>query len=289
MLWDLNEGKHLYSLEAGDNINALVFSPNRYWLCAATASCIKIFDLCVLLPLARSSFSRSVADQVSLSPLPPLLSLARTSSSPPPLDSLALLAVSTSPLDFPLLPLPLSLPLSPHSLPHLFTFLSLLRHRRLASTSPSPSSSTPPPLPSSTLLPLSLLLSSLSLLRSSPALTLAALARPPTASRSRSSTSSAPSSTSAPRPVSPSAPRSRGPRPARLCSLVTPTVSSGSSASCSLAPDWPALEEERRKEDLSVDWAVQSHCSFAQDFAFSLFSLSASFSRASESSRASFV
>lgn len=45
MLWDLNEGKHLYSLEAGDNINALVFSPNRYWLCAATAACIKIFDL----------------------------------------------------------------------------------------------------------------------------------------------------------------------------------------------------------------------------------------------------
>merc|ERR1711939_562256 len=45
MLWDLNEGKHLYSLEAGDIINALVFSPNRYWLCAATASCIKIFDL----------------------------------------------------------------------------------------------------------------------------------------------------------------------------------------------------------------------------------------------------
>lgn len=45
MLWDLNEGKHLYSLEAGDNINALVFSPNRYWLCAATTSCIKIFDL----------------------------------------------------------------------------------------------------------------------------------------------------------------------------------------------------------------------------------------------------
>lgn len=45
MLWDLNEGKHLYSLGAGDIINALVFSPNRYWLCAATASCIKIFDL----------------------------------------------------------------------------------------------------------------------------------------------------------------------------------------------------------------------------------------------------
>lgn len=45
MLWDLNEGKHLYSLEAGDVINSLCFSPNRYWLCAATSTCIKIFDL----------------------------------------------------------------------------------------------------------------------------------------------------------------------------------------------------------------------------------------------------
>ncbi|KAJ1957905.1 cross-pathway control WD-repeat protein cpc2 [Dispira parvispora] len=45
MLWDLNDGKHLYSLEANDTINALVFSPNRYWLCAATNSCIKIWDL----------------------------------------------------------------------------------------------------------------------------------------------------------------------------------------------------------------------------------------------------
>ncbi|KAL1917197.1 40S ribosomal protein RACK1 [Calcarisporiella thermophila] len=45
MLWDLNESKHLYSLDAGDEINALVFSPNRYWLCAATASCIRIWDL----------------------------------------------------------------------------------------------------------------------------------------------------------------------------------------------------------------------------------------------------
>jgi len=45
MLWDLNEGKHLYSLEAGDTINALIFSPNRYWLCAATETSIKIWDL----------------------------------------------------------------------------------------------------------------------------------------------------------------------------------------------------------------------------------------------------
>jgi len=45
MLWDLNEDKHLYSLEAGDVINALVFSPNRYWLVAATAAGVKIWDL----------------------------------------------------------------------------------------------------------------------------------------------------------------------------------------------------------------------------------------------------
>ncbi|TAQ90063.1 hypothetical protein B7494_g1610 [Chlorociboria aeruginascens] len=45
MLWDLNESKHLYSLNAGDEIHALVFSPNRYWLCAATSSSIIIFDL----------------------------------------------------------------------------------------------------------------------------------------------------------------------------------------------------------------------------------------------------
>lgn len=45
MLWDLNEGKHLYTLESGDIINALCFSPNRYWLCAATGPWIKIWDL----------------------------------------------------------------------------------------------------------------------------------------------------------------------------------------------------------------------------------------------------
>jgi len=44
-LWDLNEGKHLYSLDAGDIIHSLVFSPTRYWLCAATQSGIKIWDL----------------------------------------------------------------------------------------------------------------------------------------------------------------------------------------------------------------------------------------------------
>jgi guanine nucleotide-binding protein subunit beta-2-like 1 protein len=45
MLWDLSTGSHLYQLEAGEVIHSLTFSPNRYWLCAATESCIRIWDL----------------------------------------------------------------------------------------------------------------------------------------------------------------------------------------------------------------------------------------------------
>ena len=45
MLWDLNEGKHLYTLPGNDVINALSFSPNRYWLCAAVGPVVKIWDL----------------------------------------------------------------------------------------------------------------------------------------------------------------------------------------------------------------------------------------------------
>jgi len=45
MLWDLNEGKPLYSLDAGAIIHCLTFSPNKYWLCAGTDKGIKIWDL----------------------------------------------------------------------------------------------------------------------------------------------------------------------------------------------------------------------------------------------------
>ncbi|CAL5363282.1 unnamed protein product [Camellia sinensis] len=45
LLWDLAEGKKLYSLDSGSIINALCCSPNRYWLCAATEASIKIWDL----------------------------------------------------------------------------------------------------------------------------------------------------------------------------------------------------------------------------------------------------
>lgn len=45
-LWDLNESKKLYDLgETGAPINALVFSPNRYWLSVAVENKIKVFDL----------------------------------------------------------------------------------------------------------------------------------------------------------------------------------------------------------------------------------------------------
>jgi len=62
MLWDLNEGKRLYSLEAGGIIHSLCFSPNRYWLCAATDKEIKIWDLeskVVVATLCPESFKES--------------------------------------------------------------------------------------------------------------------------------------------------------------------------------------------------------------------------------------
>jgi len=46
MLWDLNDGKHLYTLDGGEMVNALCFSPNRYWLCAAnTDNLIRVWQV----------------------------------------------------------------------------------------------------------------------------------------------------------------------------------------------------------------------------------------------------
>jgi len=45
MLWDVNDGKHLYSLDAGSTVNAMSFSPKNYWLVAATDTSIKVWDL----------------------------------------------------------------------------------------------------------------------------------------------------------------------------------------------------------------------------------------------------
>jgi len=44
-LWDLNKGIFLYSLEAEDTIHSLSFSPTRYWLCGASNSGVKVWDL----------------------------------------------------------------------------------------------------------------------------------------------------------------------------------------------------------------------------------------------------
>lgn len=72
MLWDLNEGSLLYSLDADSMINALVFSPNRYWLCAATQKSIMIWDLeskkvVYTLDKTHPDFAAGTKDPVCLS------------------------------------------------------------------------------------------------------------------------------------------------------------------------------------------------------------------------------
>eukprot|EP00758_Cryptobia_borreli_P003159 Tbor_TRINITY_DN3568_c0_g1::TRINITY_DN3568_c0_g1_i1::g.2960::m.2960/K14753/RACK1; guanine nucleotide-binding protein subunit beta-2-like 1 protein len=44
-LWDLARGEHLYELNCEEPVNQICFSPNRYWLCAATESCVRVYDL----------------------------------------------------------------------------------------------------------------------------------------------------------------------------------------------------------------------------------------------------
>ena len=65
MLWDLNESKHLYSLEANEVVHSITFSPNRYWLCAATGSSIRIWDLenKSLVDVLRPTFTTTTKGQ----------------------------------------------------------------------------------------------------------------------------------------------------------------------------------------------------------------------------------
>ena len=65
MLWDLAEGKRLYSLDASNIIHALTFSPNRYWLCAATQDCIKIWCAPAALYPASTSIVAMVSPDVN--------------------------------------------------------------------------------------------------------------------------------------------------------------------------------------------------------------------------------
>jgi guanine nucleotide-binding protein subunit beta-2-like 1 protein len=77
LLWDLNDGKHLHTLDHNDIINALCFSPNRYWLCVAYGSSIKIWDLACkkMVEELRPGVSASSNDNSKADP-PQCLSLA---------------------------------------------------------------------------------------------------------------------------------------------------------------------------------------------------------------------
>jgi guanine nucleotide-binding protein subunit beta-2-like 1 protein len=70
-LWDLSRGDHLYELEAGETINALAFSPNRYWLCAATEKLVRIWDL-----ESKATVAELVPDVVKGAPRAECISLA---------------------------------------------------------------------------------------------------------------------------------------------------------------------------------------------------------------------
>ncbi|XP_057790609.1 guanine nucleotide-binding protein subunit beta-like protein [Salvia miltiorrhiza] len=63
-LWNLSDGKMLHWLEAGSIVNALCFSPNRYWLCAATESGIKIWDLESKSVIAETEMATDEAAQI---------------------------------------------------------------------------------------------------------------------------------------------------------------------------------------------------------------------------------
>jgi len=77
ILWDLNEGGSLSTLDAGKEINALTFSPNRYWLCAATGSAVKIWDLESKQEVGALTLQEDEGDQANKKKLPVLcISLA---------------------------------------------------------------------------------------------------------------------------------------------------------------------------------------------------------------------
>lgn len=44
-LWDTRSQSALYTLQSDQPVSQICFSPNRYWLCAATPSSIRIYDL----------------------------------------------------------------------------------------------------------------------------------------------------------------------------------------------------------------------------------------------------
>jgi len=75
-LWDLGENNNnpLHTLEGGEEIYTLIFSPNRYWLCAACGSSVKIWDL--EHKKLVESLKVTATDDASGGPEPKCLSLA---------------------------------------------------------------------------------------------------------------------------------------------------------------------------------------------------------------------
>lgn len=45
IIWDLQSKMFMFQLQGGAEINALAFSPTRFWIAAATANGIGIFEL----------------------------------------------------------------------------------------------------------------------------------------------------------------------------------------------------------------------------------------------------
>jgi len=77
-LWDLGENTNnpLHILDGGDEISTLCFSPNRYWLCAASGTNIKIWDLEHKKPVATLQIDREPASDETKQPTPRCLCLA---------------------------------------------------------------------------------------------------------------------------------------------------------------------------------------------------------------------
>ncbi|CAC27111.1 guanine nucleotide-binding protein beta SU like protein [Guillardia theta] len=64
ILWDLNEGKHLYSLEINDRIVSITFSPNHYWLTIGSYTKIMIWDLETKKMIFEYSLNDTVHDKI---------------------------------------------------------------------------------------------------------------------------------------------------------------------------------------------------------------------------------
>ena len=58
MLWDLNDGKHLYTLDHMDTINGLCFSPNRSGLPVIILFSVHAANVTVMLLLASVSVTQ---------------------------------------------------------------------------------------------------------------------------------------------------------------------------------------------------------------------------------------